>query len=163
MKKLSQKWCIVSLLQEVAVGTQFDWRDWPLHTTLAPTFAIDHDAAWLSMFLDKFKDMGPLHTKAIKELSWKAESLRTIRVTQLDNVPSLQGLHDVIITELLESGAVFNEPQYIGPHYLPHVTVQKGASVEVGRDVIIDSISLVDMFPDGDGLQRKVIKTIFLR
>lgn len=158
MQKLSQKWCIVSLLDDVSEGAQFHWKDWPLHVTLAPTFGIGFDSQQIVSLLEEVvKTQNALELKAAEETVWGSP------VILLQKTVEIEQLHKQIIDMLEINGAVFNEPQYIGPHYLPHVTVQKGASVEVGRGVMINGISLIDMFPDGDGLQRKVIKTIPLR
>jgi hypothetical protein len=42
MKQLTQKYCLISLLEPVEVGKVFSWKDWVLHVT----FAGVHFADW---------------------------------------------------------------------------------------------------------------------
>lgn len=157
MKKLSQKWCVVALLQPVPEGAEFDWREWPLHVTIAPTFAIDRNSEEISSLLSKtLQGQSPVSLQAIEELEW------AVKVMRLESTSEISTLHLKITEVLKESGAVFNEPQYIGKNFIPHVTAQKSGLVEVEDKITLDSFSLIDMFPNSDGLRRKVVKTFSL-
>jgi hypothetical protein len=44
MKDLTQKYAIIQLFEDVPEGAHFSASSWPLHATIADTFAIDWDA-----------------------------------------------------------------------------------------------------------------------
>lgn len=157
MQKLSQKWCIVSLLDPANDEFEFDWKDWPLHVTLAPTFAIDLSSAEIAALLDNlFAEQKAMATKAAEELTWASKVIR------LERTEELQNLQLRTVEALTDNGAVFNEPQYVADNYIPHSTVQASGSLQIGDEVALSSFSLVDMFPDGDGARRKIVKTFKL-
>ncbi len=86
-----------------------------------------------------------------------------LRVTLIDMSPELKGLHKKIYTELLGHGALFDHPQYCGDNYRAHVTVQKSGRLHHGDPVLIEELTLVDMFYEQDINQRRVIDTIKLK
>lgn len=44
MLQFTQKYAIIQLFEDMPVGTEFSSSNWPLHSTIADTFAIDWDA-----------------------------------------------------------------------------------------------------------------------
>lgn len=43
MPQFTQKYAIIQLFEDMPVGTEFPSSNWPLHITIADTFAIDWD------------------------------------------------------------------------------------------------------------------------
>jgi len=85
-----------------------------------------------------------------------------IAVMKIEKTSELMELYSKIHGRLLESGAVYNEPNYQGVGFLPHSTIQKSGKLITGQKANIDSVSIIDLFPNGDGCQRKVFKAIEL-
>lgn len=158
MEKFTQKYCLVAFLEDVAERHQYHYSSWPLHTTLADVFAVPLTTQELLQLLTNcIPVLHSVKTKAEDDRFFGPE--KQVRVTLLHKTKEITALHEDIITELKKAGAVFNDPQYTLDGFLPHVTVQRHARVQAGDDVHIQSIGLVDMFPDGDGHERKVLKT----
>lgn len=159
MEKFTQKWAIVALLEQVAEGTEFYYTDFPLHITLAGVFKIDYDGMRLKNELPRvLSDQKPLLiTVGEKDIFGPDKDVAVMRIMK---TPELMSLYDKIYSWLNQSGAVHNEPQYEGTDYLPHSTMQKAARLIPGETRQIQSVSIVDLFPNGDGLRRKVFKTI---
>lgn len=149
---------MVHFISPVAVGVQFHMSEWPLHTTLVDVFAIDRSASNINIKLAQLLEK----TDPVTTLATTDTILGTTAVTLLVSTPSLVSLH-VAITNLLETnGAAFNTPEFNHDGFLPHSTIQQSGRLLEGDGVTIGSISLVDLFPDGDWQQRKVVATFTL-
>lgn len=59
--KFTQKYTIVELFEDVPEGTQFLANSWPLHATIADTFAIDWDVPTM---IEKLTQLLSVHTSA---------------------------------------------------------------------------------------------------
>ena len=151
----SQKYCLVHLLQPMEDGTQFHADRWPLHVTLADVFAID----WQSTNVDtKLSAMlSGIKTAATTALS--DSILGTTPVALLDKTPEILKLHSDIISLLEENCAVFNDPGFTKEGFIPHYTIQDSEKMNIGDAININSVTLIDMFPDNDWRQRRVIRT----
>lgn len=155
MQKFTQKWSLIALLEPAEEGFEFFWKDYPLHVTLASVFAIDwkaNDAP--SKLEDLLATVPVVETKAIKEGHWGDES--QYHVMLLEKNEEITELHNLIHRFLLESGVVFNQPEFEGEGYIPYSTIQKHARLDPGDPVQIHSITILDMFPHEDGYQRKI-------
>jgi 2'-5' RNA ligase len=156
----TQKWTLIKLLEPMDEGTEFHHEDWPLHVTLADVFAVDWESSGLleklALLLAKHK---PVELTADDDTSFGPPE-RPTQVTLLHMTLELRALHNDIIGLLISAGAVFNTPQYTKEGYIAHSTVQKHARLHKGDIVSIDNLTLVDMFPHGDGEQRKIVKTM---
>jgi 2'-5' RNA ligase len=153
MNKLTQKWCVVSLLDEATKGSAFLPRNWPLHVTLLPTFAVSASSSDLKSIFQQFTSKEKIITAAKADVQWG-----NITATLLNNHRQLQHLHESLIDSLKKHALVFNEPMFVGSNYKPHVTVQKSGRIYIGENVNITNIALVDMFPDNDGEKRRIIE-----
>jgi len=159
----SQKYTIVQFLAPIQDSQVFAMKDWPLHITLADVFAIKLDQPLLDQlatFLAAKKSFS-VTAKGEGRLGGKNED--SIKVTLIKNTPELQLLHDGLIDLLETNGAVFNSPQFTHQGFLPHATHQSHAQLSTGQRAVIDKLSLVDMFVDGNWQQRKVLETIKLK
>lgn len=151
MEHFTQKWTIVSLLQP-APDADFFWKDWPLHVTLADVFAIDWQQPGLQERLATLLSRQPVVESTVTgELHWGPTEAMELAPT-----PRLISLHRQLCELLLEYGAVFNQPQYVMDGYTPHSTIQKSGRLQIGQAVRLDQATIIDMFPDGDGYQRRL-------
>lgn len=159
MEVLTQKWVIAALLEEVDDGVMFLNTDWPLHITLAGVFAIDKNGSWLATELGRLLEDQAAVTVTAEEPAMFGVN-QDVPVMKVQKTPELLGLYEKIHLWLTQSGAVFNSPQYESEGYAPHSTEQKTGKLEVGQQLTIKSISVVDMLPDSEGEQRRIIATI---
>lgn len=161
MTKFSQKWALATMLESVEEGTEFFYTDFPLHVTLAGVFAINCDGAVLAETLrEALAHQVPVEAEADDKDYFGPN--KDIVVMKLRKTSQLMGLHKFLHDTLVSAGAVFNEPQYQDEGYIPHSTFQKHAHLNPGDKVLIGSVSIIDLFPNGDGHQRKIFKTIKL-
>jgi hypothetical protein len=155
----SQKYALVYFISPIKNGVQFHMSEWPLHITIADVFAIDRHKtdidAKLAILLTQIKTVETNVTNNT--------TLGTTPIILLDRKPSLVKLHTDIASLLEENGAVFNNPEFTRDGFLPHSTIQKNGRLRIGDNVTIDSVSLVDMFPDDNWEQRKVLATFKLK
>lgn len=155
----SQKYSLVSFLHPIDISTEFNMVDWPLHVTLADVFAIDLNSTNIETKLAELLSVKASINTAAKEEA----TLGTTKVVLLHKTDELVNLHLSIVDLLESNGGVFNSPEFTKEGFLPHCTIQKTARLNFGDKVDVDTISLVDMFPNGDWQQRKVIATFKLK
>jgi hypothetical protein len=74
-------------------------------------------------------------------------------------VPSaeLSALHGVLRDALGAVAAQFDDPEYTGPGYRPHVTVTRTARMQPGEVALLEQVALVDMEPLGPQRWRQVL------
>lgn len=159
MSQFTQKYTIVQLFEDMPVGTQFSASSWPLHSTIADTFAIDWD---VSTMVEKLTDILKSHPKA----TTVAEDDRffgdngQVQVALLKKTDDLVKLHYDVIELLEQGGWKPNDPQFAKEGFLPHSTVQKHARLNKGDEVTFNALTIIDMFPNEDPYQRKILATI---
>jgi len=155
----SQKYCLVSLIKPLAIGTEFDMTDWPLHVTLANVVEIERAKTDIDRKLKELFAVQPVVTT----IAGEDASFGTTRVVLLEPNDGLISLHNRLIDLLEANGAVFNSPEYMRAGFVPHCTVQKSGRLHEGDRVTIDKITLVDMFPDQNWQRRKVLNIFTLQ
>lgn len=159
MQKFTQKYTIVHLMNSLPGGYEFLMKDWPAHITLADVFAVDGGSTdLLESFEEELSTSSQVQTKVIGE-DWFGED-KTVHVMLLDKTTEFQRLHDEIVDVLKNFGCKFNNPEFTENGFKPHSTVQKDGKLEIGANLTIDSITLIDMFPNDDFKKRKVLGTI---
>lgn len=162
MGKFTQKWAVISLLEDADEGSEFYYTDFPLHVTLAGVFSVNKDGRQLT---DELRQL----VKSVRSVEIEAEEKamfgpsQDITVMKIKKTPDLTNLYSAVYGWLENSGATYNLPEYQGEGYVPHATVQKNGSLELGEKRLLKSISLIDLFPNNDGHQRKIFKTINLQ
>lgn len=156
-----QKYVLIKLLEKVEEGTEFPATNWPLHVTLASNFVVDWENTNL---FDKLSallaDCKPVEAIVGDDEHFGAQ--KQIHVTLLEMNQELASLHNDIIALLKSVGAVFDEPQYLEEGFRAHATVQPHARLHKADRIIIDELTIVDMFPHNDISRRKLLKTIKL-
>jgi 2'-5' RNA ligase len=161
MDKLTQKWAIAAFLEPVEDGFEFHRSDIPLHVTLAGVFASEMDGQQLGETLAELLcSVTSFDVEGGEDLFWGENG--EITVVQIKESRELKKLYNRIYDKLVSEGTVYNEPHFEGEANVLHSTVQKHDRLENGQKTRIKSVSLVDMFPNSDGYQRKVVKTINL-
>jgi 2'-5' RNA ligase len=157
----TQKYTLAYVIDALPVGYGFSMQEWPLHVTLADVFAVScQPDELLERLGETLKRCRPMHARVTGE-DWFGEK-GDVHVMLLDK-GGLQILHEAIVDTLNGCGVVFNNPQFIMDGFKPHSTVKSEAvSLRIGDDVFVDSISLIDMFPEGDPFRRKIIGSIRL-
>jgi 2'-5' RNA ligase len=161
MEEFTQKWAIISLLEDIEESTEFYYTDTPLHLTLAGVFKIDKDGNWLADELGKLlARQKPIEMQAYEKAMFGTN--QDIAVMKIIESPDLMNLHRTIHEWLEASGCAYNEPQYQGNGYVPHSTFQKRGSLVEDEIRLIKSVSLIDLYPNHDGYQRKIFKTFDL-
>lgn len=153
----SQKYCLVSFNAPLDIGTVFEMYEWPLHVTLADVFAAELNIDFEYKLSELLAKLSPVTTSANKE-----SSLSETQVILLDKNDALLSLHTQITNLLVANGAKFNNPEFTLDGFIPHSTIQKADRINVGDKVKIDTITLVDMFPNGNWRQRKVLRNFTL-
>lgn len=155
----SQKYTLVSFIKPVDEGAEFAMVDWPPHVTIADIFAIDR----LNSAIDS--KLGTLLGSQSQVISHATSdvTLGIAAVVLIDKNDALTQLHSRVIKLLASNGAVFNNPEFTYAGFLPHCTIQKTGRLHTDDPVAIDTVSLIDMFPDGNWQRRKVLRTFALR
>ncbi len=162
MQKFTQKYTIISILEDVEEGYEFSSSNWPLHTTIVDTFAIDWSVPKLSKKLEEMA----LTTKSIKTRVTKDEYFgpeRTVHVVLLDKVSELASLHYRILDSLKGGGVTLNDAHFSEKGFAPHITVQEHTKLMLNDIITIHNIALIDMFPDENPYQRKILRAVKLR
>lgn len=159
MAEFTQKYTIVHLLKDLPSGHEYSMKDWPLHVTLADVFAIN--GKWSDLFDDLGRSLNQETTFFSKVIvnDLFGEN-RSVRVKLLENTKELQNLHEKIVDVLERHGVEFNSPQYTRAGFKPHSTDQIEGSVQIGDVVEFGSITLIDMFPNENPYQRRILGTI---
>lgn len=159
MQKFVQKYVLVTFLEDIQEGGEFSSSGWPLHITIASNFTIKCGVSELvEKLCSVIKERRPIKVTAGNDEFFGTQ--KQTRVTVLNMNKELKSLHHDLVTLLKSVGAVFDEPAYIEVGFRAHVTVQRDVRLQEGDAVIIDNLSLVDMFPENDPSQRKVLRTI---
>lgn len=159
MQQFTQKYAIIQLFEGVPVGTEFSASNWPLHSTIADTFAIDWDIATMVEKLTSFLNGYAQAVSVVEDDRFLGDGDQ-VRVALLKKTTSLVKLHYDIVELLAQGGWKPNDPQFSKEGFLPHSTVQSHNRVNNGDEVLFNSLSIIDFFPGEDPNQRKVLATI---
>lgn len=144
------RFVIVSFLNK-DIPSVFRKQDWPLHVTVLAPFHSDRSKEELISALTSVSSQNnPI--VSVGESQEMFGPKEDIPVIELGNTPELQSLHEQI-EDKFSSLVQANAQQHYS--FRPHVTNQKSGKIFVGEEVIIDSVSLVEMREDG----RRVLHT----
>lgn len=161
--KLTQKWCLVAMLEAIEVGYEFDKGHWPLHITLAGVHALDWHQASLRREFEDFVQNQTAFQVVANKIGYLGPPDRQTTVTFIKQSQRLSDLHEKIVMFLDNKGAIFNNPEWNLSGYIPHSSVQTHARVNTDETVNIDNLTLIDMFPREDGRRRIVILSVALK
>ena len=151
----SQKYTLVHFILPKEAGAEFHMSEWPLHITLADVFAINRRESKLDVHLQTLlSKTSPITTTVVDD-----GMLSTTPVMLLEKVIDLQHFHESLVAMLEEGGAAFNTPEFTRNGFIPHSTKQANSNMVLGNTVTIDSVSLIDMYPDAQWQKRRVLAT----
>lgn len=159
MTQFTQKYTIIQLFENVPQGATFQASNWPLHATIADTFAIDWDVPTMIEKLTQLLSSHASATSVVEDDRLFGEQGQ-VRVALLKKTDDLVKLHQDVIEALEQGGWKPNDPQFAKEGFLPHSTVQGHARLDKGDEVIFNALTIIDMFPGEDPYQRRVVKTI---
>ena len=148
----SQKYSLVAFLKPIGIGSEFSMADWPPHITIADVFAIDRTTTLEQELLILVTQQSPIQVTAGKD-----GTLGTTDVTLINQYEKLKDLHNIVINQLERHGALFNNPEFTREGFLPHSTIQKSSRLSKGDEIKLTTLTLVDMFPNGNWQQRKIL------
>ena len=159
MEKFTQKWAIIIPLEEHSDGSEFYYTDFPIHITVAGVFATNNSGLELERILKALvASVKPFEASADKEAFFGDK--KDIAVMKIHQTSELMNLYGLIHGELLKRKVVFNMPHHEGDGYIPHSTYQKSGRLHPDEKVFAKSVSLIDLFPNDNGLMRRITKTI---
>jgi 2'-5' RNA ligase superfamily len=149
---------IIASLTPLAVGDAFTLREWPLHVTVAPTFVI---VGGLPAVLSAASPI-LLAQRALTLCVGPEEGFgkaMNVPVSLIEVTAELTRLHDGLVTALLAAGAQFDDPEFVGAGYRPHITLKGVAPLQPGAGLTLQQAAVVDMAPAGERRIREVVWT----
>jgi len=155
-----EKYVIVSFINSSEIPNTFPSSEWPLHLTLLRNFTIKSPLENLLEELDKC-------SKNIKAFNMLVEnesvfgSNKNIPVSVLQVNKNVTELHADLVTIADKLGAVYDDPQFVGEGYKPHVTVQGENKLNVGQNILVDNIALASFVKRPEGKMVKIIRTFY--
>lgn len=148
----------MSFTKPIDFGTKFEISEWPLHITLADVFAIDQKGSNIVIQItDLLENQSPITVRVTDDAV-----LSQTRVVLVENSKDLLALHNNLVDLFEANGAIFNSPEFIHEGFLPHCTIQNAERLNKGDKIRIDTVTLIDMFPDGNWRQRKALSSLKL-
>lgn len=144
-------------MEPAIVGQEFYWKEWPLHVTIASVFAVDWNDELLGKLEALVSSTPAMVVQAVDEGFWGKEGAYHCAI--LEKSPDIMEFHNRVYSLLTEYGAIFNEPEFHGDGYSPHSTIQKHFRLNIGDTAELTSLSIVDMFPNKDHEQRRILST----
>lgn len=147
---------VVLPLRPLQVGDGFTLASWPLHLTVAPTFIVEGDLEAVVAIITPVIAGGPPLALRVGADEGFGRAQR-IPVSLIESTTELTALHRRLIDVLSAGGAVFDDPDFIGCGYRPHVTMTKLDRVQPGDLLRLDQATIVDMEPIGGQRLRGVV------
>ncbi len=152
---------IVLPLRPLAVGDAFTLREWPLHVTVAPTFVIVGGLPAVLSAASPILLAQPALTLRVGPEEGFGHAMN-VPVSLVEPTAELTRLHDGLVTALLAAGAQFDDPEFVGAGYRPHITLKGVAALQPGDGLALRQAAVVDMAPAGERRSREVVWTIQL-
>jgi len=149
---------VILPLRPLAVGDAFTLREWPLHMTVAPTFII---VGGLPELLPAVSEILLAHP-ALRLSVGPEEGFghaQNVPVSLIEPTVELSRLHHRLVRALLDMGAQFDDPEFIGAAYRPHVTLKGADALPRGTGLTLRQAAVVDMAPAGERRLREVVWT----
>lgn len=128
--------------------------EWPLHVTMADAFTVDITDE-LMVELRDYTD----NTLSAVTYVEKQSILGETPVWILSQTKELQKTHNDIVSILERHGAIFNTPDLTREGFIPHITKTKANGMKSGDKIVISTLSLIDMFPNQNWKERRVIRS----
>jgi 2'-5' RNA ligase len=157
---MSQKYVLVHFVDVPSAPLEFPMSEWPLHVTLLANFQTNQLDTVRERLNKLVSDAEPFTITADGEAFFGPS--QSVHVSLIRPDKNIKALHEKLLELTTELGAIFDEPMYNAAGYRPHATIQRKSRLNDGQAITLDSITLVDMFPNQDIKQRKIIETYSL-
>lgn len=160
---MSQKYVVVHFFDSPPVGYTFPASAWLPHVTLLPVFALAPEKP-LTDFMLQLKAIATNNSSfrvTVGEYDLFGPK-KDIRVMRLQSSPALTRLHGKLLALADDFSATYVTPQYVDSGYTPHITLQTGHELKKDQSFNITTLSLVDMYPNGDIARHAVLQTYSL-
>lgn len=154
-----QKYTIVCFFYPQDLPASFSALDWPLHVTMLDTFKTDWSVEELGDAMQRVAAAIPAFTALPVEQAMLGPN-KDVPVKLLQQDEPMLAFHRALLALQQDGNFVFNTPEFVGDGFLPHATDQKDGQLAIGTPYPVTTVSLVDMFPNGDHMQRAVVSTI---
>lgn len=115
----------------------------PLHVTVLSIFFSEREAEFFVKIIGSVASgFGAIKTHTTQRALFGVDE--DIPVTLVEKTDELERLHLRLLKKVTDT-VTFRAPQFTGRNFGPHVTDQSGTSVDVGKQLIIDNLSLVEI------------------
>lgn len=158
---MSQKYVIVHFVDLARTPHEFSYTEWPPHVTLLANFTIDQPVdALVSELASYAQQTEPFEIRVEGEALFGPN--QDVPVLLMQTTADIQKVHEDLADLTGVLGAKYDDPQYMRVGYRPHMTIKAKTQTGVQQAMTLDSLTLIDMYPDGDITRRRVIKSFVL-
>jgi 2'-5' RNA ligase len=148
---------VCSFLELQPEDATFRASEIPLHVTIVGTFAFDSGTDAVVAAMGSVTHRLPVTARAGGDDLFGPN--RDVPVTVVTDFGGIRDLHNALFDELRPLGCELEEPLFARHGFRPHITWVPGSQVEPGQVITLDSLSLIDLRPDGDPALRRVVGT----
>jgi hypothetical protein len=149
---------VILPLLPLVVGDAFTLREWPLHLTVAPTFVIEGGLLAMLPAVAPILTAQPALRLRVGPEAGFGHAL-DVPVSLVEPAVELTRLHTGLVVALLAVGARFDDPEFVGDGYRPHITLKGVAALPPGDHLNLAQAAVVDMAPAGERRVREVVWT----
>ncbi len=138
----------------------FSCKEWPLHVTLLPNFVVSNS---LYELIDNLNEI----TQSIRPFSIQVGDDENfgpngeVLVSLIKPEADILSLHSKLLA--ITKSYEFDTPQYIEKGYRPHATKLVKSELVSGENYLVESMTLVDMYPNNDIERREIIRTFYFK
>jgi 2'-5' RNA ligase len=157
---MSQKYVIAYFIEPVEPKYNFSCKEWPLHVTLLPNFIVSDSLDELIDKLDEIShSISPFSIQVGDDENFGPNG--EVLVSLIKPEADILSLHNKLL--VITKSYKFDTPQYIGKGYRPHATKQLNNELVSGKKYLVESMTLVDMYPNDDIERREAIMTFYFK
>jgi 2'-5' RNA ligase len=157
---MSQKYVIAHFIKPVEPKYNFSSKEWPLHVTLLPNFVVSNSLDELIYNLNEISHtIRPFSIQVGNDENFGPNDEVLVSLIKLE--ADILSLHSKLLA--FTKSYEFDTPQYIGKGYRPHATKQLNNELVNGKNYLVESMTLVDMYPNNDIERREVIKNFYFK
>lgn len=150
------RYVVVAPLTPMVVGDRFITREWPLHVTLVQVFATPATPVEIGRRLAAVAAASPAITVVAGDEENFGRS-QSIPVTLVNSSVALDALHAACVAAIEELAPRYENPEFMGAGYRPHVTIKRQGRVLAGDVLELRQLAVVDMEPGQRDGGREVL------
>ncbi len=159
---MAKKYLLVNIIATQEYLTSFSSKDWPLHLTLLMHFNTDRPVKYLVKGLTDCTTKHKSFEVLVENESFFGTHLDTlVSVLQLNK--KIKDLHTDLMRVANKLGVTYDEPNKVGAGFRPHVSVQRGEKLSIGKTITVDNVTLVEVIKVPEGKLINVIQTFRLK